>query len=67
MRPHAIHRQIRQAMTARERLELRPDFFLEPDFLTHRIRHDQDVGEQDRGVEPEASHRLQRHLGRERG
>ena len=34
------------------------------ELLAKRMRHDQDVREQDRAVEPEPAERLERHLGR---
>jgi hypothetical protein len=36
----------------------------EPEILPQRHRHDQNVGEQDRTVHPEAADRLERDLGR---
>ena len=42
-----------------QRLELRTLALLEPDFLAERIGHHQDVGEDDRGIEPEPPDRLQ--------
>jgi hypothetical protein len=45
-----------------QRLELRPFAFLEPDLLPQRIRHHQDVGEDDRRIELVAADRLQRDL-----
>src|SRR5439155_8390171 len=33
----------------------------------HRLERKQDVGEDDRGVDPERAHRLQRHFGRQLG
>jgi hypothetical protein len=47
-----------------QRLELGTFAFLEPDLLAERIGHDQNVGKDDRGIQPEAAHRLQRHLNR---
>jgi hypothetical protein len=47
-----------------ERFELRTLAFLEPDLLPQRIGHDQNVGKDDRGIEPEPPHRLQGHLDR---
>ena len=37
------------------------------DALTERIGNDQDIGEQDRGIEAVAADRLQRHLGSKLG
>jgi len=34
------------------------------ELLPHRVRHDQDIGKQDRPVEPEPADRLQGHLAR---
>ena len=45
-----------------QRLELRAFALLEPDFLAERIGHHQDVGKDDRRIEPEAADRLQRDL-----
>ena len=45
-----------------QRLELRTLALLEPDLLAERIGHHQDVGEDDRRVEPEPANGLQRHL-----
>ena len=49
------------------RREPRPLALDEGKLAAERMRHQQDVGEEDRGIEPEATHRLQRHLGRELG
>ncbi len=46
----------------RDGLEPGPLALLEPDLLAERVRDHQDVGEQDRRVEPETAYRLQRHL-----
>src|SRR5690606_10783743 len=50
-----------------DRRHQRPAAFLEAQVAAERVRHDEDVGEQDRGVEVEATDRLQRHLDREVG
>ena len=50
-----------------DRIEPRTLALDEPDLPAERIRHDQDVGEQDRRIEAEAADRLQRHLGGELG
>jgi hypothetical protein len=46
--------------------QVRPLAFEKREVLPHRIRHDQDVGEQDRPVEAEPPQRLQSDLGRGR-
>ncbi len=43
-------------------LELRAFAFLEPDFLAERVGNHEDVGEDDRRIEAEATDRLQRDL-----
>ena len=48
-----------------QRLEPRAFAGLEPHAAAERMRHHQDVGEQDRGVEAEAADRLQRDFGGE--
>ena len=48
-----------------ERFEARPFAGLECHVAAERMRHHQDVGEQDRGIEAEAADRLQRDLGGE--
>ena len=48
-----------------QRREPRPLALAELDRLAHGIRNDQDIGEQDGGVEAEAAYRLQRRLDRE--
>ena len=48
-----------------EGIELRTLAHHKPHRLAERMRNHQDVGEQDRRVEPEAPDRLQRHLGGE--
>lgn len=45
-----------------ERLEFRSFAFLEPDLLPEGVRHNQDIGKDDRRIEAEAPDRLQRHL-----
>jgi hypothetical protein len=45
-----------------ERLETRADTFLERYPLPKRMRHDENIGEEDRCVETKATDRLQRHL-----
>ena len=44
-----------------------PRAFLETEVAAERMRHDKDVGEQDRGIEAETADRLQRHLDGEVG
>ena len=52
-------RQLAELGGIGQRLELRSFAFLEPDFLAERVGHHQDVGKDDRGIEPEAPDRLQ--------
>src|SRR5260370_1212903 len=49
------------------RLERRPLTFAKGDRLPESMRHDEDVGKDDRGVERISADRLQRHLDREVG
>ena len=48
-----------------QRLETRPFASLEGDRAAERVRHDQNVGEQDRGIEAEAADRLERDFRRQ--
>jgi hypothetical protein len=47
-----------------QRVEPRSFAFDKGYALPERMRHDQNIGKQDRGVETEAADRLQRNLGR---
>jgi len=59
--------QLRDVGPAAERLgKLRP-LVLELELAPHRLADDEDVAEQDRRIDPEDVHGLQRHLGREVG
>src|SRR6201987_3520802 len=51
--------------TIRDRIKLRALAGREAQGLAERMRYDQNVGKQNRGIEAEPSHRLQRHLGGE--
>ena len=47
-----------------QRIKPRSFAFDKAHTLTKRMRHDQDIGKQDRGIETEATNRLQRDLRR---
>src|SRR5262249_48390664 len=54
-----------EALWLANRIEPRSVTAFEAYRLSERLRHHQDVGEQDRGIEPEPPHRLQGDLGGE--
>ena len=58
-----VGRQSRQILRLPDRLQPGALALLEPDLLSQRQRHDQDVGEDDGGVQVEAPQRLQGRLG----
>ncbi len=57
-------RQLAELDRIGQRVELRSLALLEPDFLAERVGDHQDVGKDDRRIEPEAPDRLQGHLDR---
>src|SRR5262249_58644308 len=63
----AVQRKAGEIAAFFDRLEDGPVTFAEADRLPKPVRHDQDVREQDRGIEPEAADRLQADLDGELG
>src|ERR1700743_3247753 len=55
--------ELRSQTSERCRIETRSIAGLECHWLSERQWHHQDVGEQDRSIEAEAAHRLQRYFG----
>ena len=67
--PAPSHRRLvaatSQRFGIRQRLEPRPFALDKPTLAAERKRNHQNIGKQDRGIETEAPHRLQRHFGRQ--
>ena len=53
---------IKRLEIVRKRGKNRPPTLLKPHLLPKRMRHNQDIGKEDRSIKIETLHRLQRHL-----
>jgi hypothetical protein len=56
--------ELGQSPAISNRIELRPFSCREANRLPERVRNDQNVGKQDRSIEAESTHRLERDLSR---